>query len=234
MGEPYLRLFGDIHEGWRSYADSLDVPYSIQVGDLCMTNDYSWMIREGIDPARHRFIGGNHDNYDHAPNSPHYLGDYGVHAIPEFGDVFFVRGAWSIDRKSRRTFPTYSQGRVLPKTLWDEEELTMRQGMEALELYKEVKPKFLVAHECPLSVVPYVTNPEFCFRMGWDAPDGIIRTKTNQLLQAMIEFHKPHTMVFGHYHKDFDQVIDGIRFICVNICKYVDFPKDYLHENNPV
>lgn len=222
----HFRIIGDIHGERDCYRKLMQgVSYSIQVGDL--DYEYDWLFQEGVDKERHCFLGGNHDNYDNAPFSQHYLGDYGVKTIPDFGDVFFVRGAWSIDHKARHSVPLLLHGRTIPPNYWpDKEELSMAEAMEALKLYKKVLPKFVIAHECPLSILPLVTSPGFAYMMGYKEPN--IKTRTNQLLQAMIDFHRPKTFVFGHYHKNFDEVIDGTRFICANICQGVDFPVDYM------
>ena len=221
----HLRIIGDIHGERDCYRKLIEnIPYTIQIGDF--EYEFDWLLREGISQERHRFIGGNHDNYDNAPHSPHYMGDFGVYTVPEFGDIFFVRGAWSIDHRARRAHTVYDRGRVLHANYWpDKEELSINEAMEALKLYKKVRPNFVIAHECPLSILGHVTNPDFAYSFGYKEP--LIRTKTNQLLQAMIDFHRPKTFVFGHYHKNFDTVIDGTRFICANICQGVDFPVDY-------
>jgi hypothetical protein len=38
----------------------------------------------------------------------------------------------------------------------------------------------------------------------------------------MFELHQPKLWVFGHYHTDYDEVIQGTRFVCVNKDIYRD------------
>lgn len=38
----------------------------------------------------------------------------------------------------------------------------------------------------------------------------------------MFEMHQPRIWLFGHWHFDFDGVIDGTRFICLGELSYRD------------
>ena len=234
-----LRLIGDVHGRIDEYEERLEgCEYSLQIGDM----GFHYAFDQ--DAERHKFFGGNHDNYDVIDNSPNYLGDFGVWEVPNFGPVFWVRGGFSIDHSIRRKRDTYIGNMVFKKSWWEEEEMSVRRCNEALELYKQVKPKILVSHECPLNIVQFVTNPKFVLDWGYDDP--IIKTKTNQVLQAMTDFHRPKLHVFGHYHQSFDAHIDGVtgtlmpddcpeeersnytRYVCVDILHTLDLPANYL------
>jgi len=235
----FLRIVGDIHGYHKWYRrltkghspSGLSEPeYTIQIGDL----GFMYNVLDELDPQHHKVLAGNHDNYAIMGNYPHFLGDFGVHTIPEFGDVFFIRGAFSIDKVNRS----------LGVDWWEEEELTVEQGEEALKLYKEVKPDFVISHDAPLNVVPYVTNPRIAFNFGFS--NSVIKTKTAQLLQVMAAFHRPKIHFFGHYHVDFDCYVDATngevmpddclpedkkyytRYICVDKMKHIDLDKDFL------
>lgn len=224
MDKPYFRFLGDVHGERESYFRLLrknHPEYTLQVGDL----DFDYDHLNEIDSKRHRFIGGNHDNYDQIPQVEHSLGDFGVWSVPDFGDIFFVRGAWSIDHKARVSHNVVRRGKIIrKKDFWEEEELTYEQCEEALKLYEKIKPKFVVTHTCPLSVVPYVGNPLMTHSWGYDS---VIKTKTTQLLQAMTEIHRPKVHVFGHFHTSLDKEIEGTRYICLGILRYMDFPKHF-------
>ena len=214
----YVRFIGDLHHNPELHLSYIsDAEYTFQIGDLGFSYDHL----DGIDPTRHRFIGGNHDNYDVISNSPNHLGDFGVWEVPEFGPIFFVRGAWSIDWKYRKNYGPR-------KNLWDQEELTTEQCHQAIALYEQVKPKLLVSHECPISILEFLTSPKFAFDMGYDDP--IIKTRTNQMLQAMTEIHKPKMHIFGHYHKDFSQEINGVLYRCIPTDAAMDLPKHYVEQ----
>ena len=211
-----LRLIGDMHSQNELYLQKLDgIPYSLQVGDLSIYG-FDFLTECGVEPEKHKFIGGNHDNYNVIGDSPHHLGDYGVWSVPEFGDIFYIRGAWSIDKKFRTPGLDW----------WPEEELTHEECEKALELYKEVKPKFVVSHECPLDIVQFVTNPIFAHNMGFS--NSIIHTNTNVILQRMREFHAPKIHVFGHYHKKLDIVANGVRYVCLPEFGVLDLPKNFV------
>lgn len=210
-----LRIIGDVHGKQGQYLRLLDgIPYTFQVGDMGF--EFDFLVEHGMEDDRHRFIGGNHDNYDLIEASPHCLGDFGVWSVPDFGDVFYMRGAWSIDKQFRTPGVDW----------WPDEELSQDKCEEALELYKEVCPKFVVSHECPLDIVQFVTDPLFAHQMGFDS--GVIMTKTNRILQRMREHHAPKLHIFGHYHKHLDIVANEVRYVCLPELGVLDFPKNYV------
>lgn len=154
-----LRIIGDVHNFHEEYCTiAQEAEYSICVGDVGF--DYTY-ITNNLDPEKHKIIGGNHDNYEfddtktnyhekYFKQSRHFLGDFGTYNVPNFCDIFYVRGAWSIDQKNRTIgidwFPC--------------EELTRAECDDALELYQTVKPEFVITHEAPFSLLPYVTSLE--------------------------------------------------------------------------
>jgi len=203
MAHPWLTLVGDVHENLADYVRLVEPSeYSIQLGDL----GFNYSLLEQLDPARHRFLPGNHDNYAALP--PHALGDFGVWKIPRAepegpsGEIFFVRGAFSIDRSSRTENVDW----------FTQEELTEEQLAEATRLYAEVKPDFVISHDCPTSLLPYVTN----YRSAM---------QTNQGLQKMLDIHRPKRWIFAHHHFTWGKEIDGTLFICVGELAALDMDK---------
>ena len=85
--------------------------------------------------------------------------------------IFSVRGAESIDKHLRTEgldwFPN--------------EELTYQEGLAAFDAYVEAKPRIVISHDCPQSIL------ESLFKMGWSYG----KSQTRQLLQAMFEAHQP-------------------------------------------
>lgn len=226
MKRAWLRLIGDIHGNARTYCSLLDnAEYSLQIGDLGFSYPYLDQV-----PGNHRHIMGNHDNYDLFDKYRHNLGHFGVWNVGGFGPIFFVRGGFSIDWKSRCPVDVYSSNGtiVARKSIWENEELSYAQCTEAMQLYREIKPKMLVSHEGPYSVVPLVTNPEVTRSMGYGSEP--IPTRTNQLLQCMIEAHPPKIHVFGHYHNALDKQIGETRFVCIEPEDYLDLDKNFLSE----
>ena len=192
-----LRLIGDIHSNRKKYLSLINgAEYSLQVGDLDIFG-FDWLATEGVDSEKHKFIGGNHDNYNKI-DVPHNLGDFGTWSVPDFGDIFFVRGAWSIDQKWRNVGIDW----------WAEEEMSYARCQEAIQLFAEIKPSILVSHACPTNIIQHVTHPEGARRFGHEK--AIMETKTDNMLQSMLCYHKPKLHVFGHYHKKFDGLVDGL------------------------
>lgn len=112
----YLRIIGDVHGNMDAYIEiASQSQYSIQLGDM----GFSYEKLHELDPAFHKVLGGNHDNYQiengkFVKQTPHFLGDYGVYEIPKLPKFFFVRGGYSIDRTRRREFTDW----------WVDEQLT--------------------------------------------------------------------------------------------------------------
>lgn len=91
------------------------------------------------------------------------------------------------------------------------EELSMEQCYDVLAEYEKVKPSFVVSHECPRSIVPYVTVSPL-----------IIPSRTNQLLERLFNIHQPDQWIFGHYHKSWSESIDGTQFTCLDELECLD------------
>lgn len=210
---PWLRLIGDVHGLHSQYTGIANkAEYSICLGDVGF--EYSW-IAKNLDPEKHKILAGNHDNYEEwegrfIMQTAHFLGDYGVYTVPGFGDLFYVRGGNSIDKAYRK------EGR----DWWAKEELSYSQGMSALELYKQTKPRFVISHECPTSVIEFVSGIRL-----WDGVP-IRPSMTANLLQSMFEAHQPEWWVFGHHHKDRSLKINGTAFRCLAELSYIDFEKN--------
>lgn len=146
-------------------------------------------------PDNFFFIHGNHDNPDECKKYSNFLGRYGYN---EHLNLFFVSGAWSIDR----------QWRTLGVDLFYNEELSAAESNAALELYEKIRPRFLVTHDGPSCAIEGLVNP------FWG---GIIPTSTGRLLDEMFKIHKPELWIFGHHHLHLDKIIENVRFICLNI-----------------
>lgn len=137
--------------------------------------------------------------FEYASFPANCLGNFGTWKIPKTNvEVFYVRGAWSIDGFSRR------------KNDWGwhvREQLSPEECAAALKLYEEKKPSFVITHAAPVSVMG---NLRLFLSEG-----RAISTATSHLLQFMFEAHKPKLWIFGHYHQHWLDDIDGTRFICL-------------------
>lgn len=151
----------------------------------------------------------------------HFLGNYGVWDIPGAvskklrNQIFFVRGAWSIDGRYRRENNW---------SWWPREQLSEAECTDALELYEKEKPDFVVTHCTPKSILPKLT---LSFSDGKPIP-----TQTGHLLDLMFKIHKPKYWIFGHYHQEFNEVVDGTHFICLSQFPYRGWTVDFDEELN--
>jgi predicted phosphodiesterase len=204
-----LRIIGDVHGHFPEYINlAKEAEFSIQLGDLGF--DYAPMVN--LDPEKHRVIGGNHDNYTSIDDKfvkqpPHFLGDYGVHTVPGFGEFFYVRGGRSIDQASR----------IEGISWWQEEQISYSKALDAIEQYEEIKPDRVLSHECPASVIDSLAG----FKT-WDG-EPILPSMTARMLERMFFLHKPKLWLFGHHHKAFDATIEGTRFVCLPELGFLDF-----------
>lgn len=221
MNEPFLRVCGDVHgciniihpRKNRSYLDIISgCEYSVQLGDMGFNYDGLKDIS-----LNHRFIAGNHENYNDLPR--HSLGDYGTCDIGMWS-FFYVRGAWSIDIKQRQAYEFHNGVKVW----WFEEELSNRQMQDCYDKYVETKPSVVMTHSCPSSVADMVGNPGVWKYFGWDEPKT---SNTQLLLQEMFDVWQPDLWIFGHFHRDWFGIVNDTDFICVDELSFLDFDKDW-------
>jgi len=208
-----LRILGDVHGKVQQYIEVIkDTEYSIQLGD--MGYDYSELSE--IDPEKHVFISGNHDNHDVTLETRHCLDSRYQNRSGMYKDVFFVSGGLSIDRQIRNRF--YLAGGK--KTYFPNEELSYLQFRETILEYERIKPDIVISHEAPRSIVGQFTNGSILRNFGFD-PDTFT-TNTSEALQVMFEIHQPKLWLTGHYHIDFQKVINGTKFIILDELSYYD------------
>jgi predicted phosphodiesterase len=207
-----VRIIGDCHQNEKFYLNLIkDCEYSLQIGDMGFS--YKWLEKAGLDPNKHKFVGGNHDNYDEYYDSPHALGDYGT--IPLIPNSFFVRGGFSIDVKYRTPGLDW----------WNKEEMSWDELEKAYEEYCRIKPEYMFSHECPLSLVSKITDGRVTISFGFPA---VLETRTNLTLERMFKFHSPKFWIYGHFHRDFDEVINGTRFMCLTADGRPDTKQTYF------
>jgi predicted phosphodiesterase len=178
-------IVGDIHGKWpmlHNICDKYKDRIVLGLGDIGLgfVGHRDPTFRENF-----RFFRGNHDNPAVCKAHPQSIGDYGM-----WGDVYFLAGADSIDKKWRREGVSW----------WADEQLD-RETMElALEDYIKAKPDILICHEAPFRIhqihkaaaVTHDRNAE-----GWGEPKG---NSTAFLLDSMIQSHMPKMVVHGHWH----------------------------------
>lgn len=185
-----MLVIGDVHGMIDRYIDLVidhEGP-TLQLGDMGF--DYEQL--RILDPHQHKFFGGNHDNYDKYYSCPHALGNFGVWHADK--DIFYVRGAWSIDQTYR------TEGR----SWWRREELNYTESTECMLMYATIKPNIVITHECP----QFLGTDLFHYEPNID-------THTGLLLQQMYLEHQPEIWIFGHHHKDTNILHGKTLFQCL-------------------
>lgn len=193
-----VRFIGDVHGKMDEYVSILPEHESIQVGDFGIGFEENPIGR--IDPLKDRFIRGNHDYPLGCTLQPNWIAD-GTYD----GQIFFVGGAESTDRVYR------TEG----KSWWPDEQLSTSDLYKVIDSYVSVKPQIVVSHDAPDPICQYTLG-----RSMWEL------SRTQNALGSMWALHKPKLWIYGHYHKDFDGVYEGTRFICLPELEYIDIDVD--------
>jgi hypothetical protein len=206
-----VRYIGDVHGKWDTYRDIIaDCDESIQVGDFGIgfrpfgSEPYSIDPVPGFTPGPmfergHRFIRGNHDNPTACKIHPNWIPDGTVE-----GDTMFIGGAISIDKDWREPEINY----------WEDEELSYQELSNLIVKYEQVKPRVMVTHEAPESVINHA--------MPFYQPGRFDSGFSRNAFDSMFAIHKPELWIFGHWHYGVDVNILGTRFICLPELGYVD------------
>lgn len=206
-------IIGDIHGKIKPYKELLDkfkIRYpahsTVQLGDFG-----AGFVQIPELPDNSYFIRGNHDDPAKCRESKHYLGDYGYTEIDGW-KVFYLSGAWSIDRIYRTENISW----------WADEELSIPELNKAVELYMKVKPDLVISHDGPK-----IATRELAGRYWLNInPDGtredpVRPTRTGQALSAMWESHEPKQWFFGHWHDDYKVRIGRTTFQCLDELSWV-------------
>jgi len=192
-------FIGDIHGEFARYKAIINQrPNSIQLGDMGV--GFPGYDHSQLDiPEFHKFLRGNHDNPAVCREHLNYLGDYGF--LPQH-DIFYISGAWSIDRACR----------IAGVSWWEEEELSYQQLLEVIKEYKKIKPKIVATHDCPVSIM----------RTMFDIQP--FPSRTGQAFDSMLEVYKPDFWVFAHHHVHRVNVkkIGKTTFICLGIGQTIE------------
>ena len=196
-----LDIIGDVHGKYASYYFKIkDLDHTLQLGDMGFNYNYH---KQFIDADKHKFFGGNHDNYDVYKDSPHAIGEFGPYSHGNV-DFFFIRGGLSIDLHYR------TQG----ISWWAHEELCLSQAQACLALYEKEKPDIVISHECPMSAIPYVsTFPDYLIEQKFGVK---LPSFTSKLLEELFTIHQPKLWVFGHFHNNREFKIGKTKFRCLD------------------
>jgi predicted phosphohydrolase len=171
------------------------------------------VLEQELDTSKHKILKGNHDSYHQ-----YYSGDLGDYGTFELNGIkgFFIRGAFSVD-SARRIRHEQLTGE---KIWWLEEQLSIPKLREAVDLYKKIKPDFMLSHAAPTKWLRKVGSKKVLAGFGFD-PETF-DTNTQAALQECFEYHKPKLWIYGHIHTWKNKTWHGTRFICQRELGYVD------------
>jgi len=194
-------LIGDVHgftENYQNYIKTLPAGQrTIQLGDMGL--GFPGKRLDEMEP-QHTWFRGNHDSPERCRAHKNYRGDFGYDQ--ETG-IFHIAGAFSIDRAYR----------IEGKSWWRDEELSYQQLDEAIALYREKRPRFVVSHEAPAKAgitLLHIMQARM-YKMG------CTQSRTAEALQQMLDYWQPLKWCFGHYHfdKDFYAANCETKFIAI-------------------
>lgn len=176
-----------------------------------MAFDYSGLKK--LPYKKHKFFGGNHDNYDEYPRCPHALGDFGRFNLGKLS-FYFIRGAFSIDVAGRLK----AERRGHPQCWWQQEQLDRQKMYEAFEDYKSRRPHTMITHTCPTEIARRIGKPDALKMFGYD--HDTFTTNTQELMQSCFDEHQPDVWIFGHFHRSHVFRLKGTLFICLESMNY--------------
>jgi hypothetical protein len=84
-----------------------------------------------------------------------------------------------------------------------------------MDAYELIKPKIVVTHECPDSVITHI-----CHEKGIHKYD--IPSVTRRCFDNMLEIHKPDLWIHGHWHLSSRKIYNGVEIISLGELEYVD------------
>ncbi len=184
-----ITFLGDIHGMWGAIPQN-HPNRIICVGDLGI-GFQKYFDDKPTFPDNFSFISGNHDSPELCKSIPNFLGRFGYK-----DGIFFVSGAWSIDGYKR----------IEGHDKWHDEELNWQEWNECVSLYEQVKPKIVVSHDAPLSIVSYLRSQHSGDRSG-----------TQRGLESMLNQHAPKLWIYGHHHQSSRIETSETTFICLGI-----------------
>ena len=198
-----MKICGDCHGLIDFYKEKIEHLegegiHSILLGELGFKKQHDWFIKSGL-AKNNKILFGNHDYWPYLDNE-YSLGRY--KSLPEY-NMFAIAGAFSIDK----------QWRLEGRDWWKEEEATLDEEHKIQMAYEQAKPDIVISHDAPSSIIIPLFNYGYLF------PDG---QRTNNLLQRLLNIHRPKVWIFAHHHKTKDQTIDGTRFICLDELQTID------------
>lgn len=210
-----MLVVGDVHGKYNEYYNLVkDARSSFQVGDFGFGQAWTNLSYSDLNPAMHRVGQGNHDPHDLLRcDVKHWTGRYGPVKV-DGHNIFWIGGALSIDMVYR-VGEWMSNGRSI-KTWWANEELSYQEMKDCEKRWKNKKPQIVFSHTAPSSIILNHFNgnkgANIMDAYGWGSDYTDI---TSQFLEHLWGIHQPDLWIFGHFHKPWNQTINGTEFRCL-------------------
>lgn len=192
-----LVLLGDTHGDWCKANRAIALAKKLEcnavsLGDLGDSRTYEMTM--GCNDNFY-LVAGNHEEYPALHRYvPHYLGDFGT--LPFAENVFFVRGAYSVDWMDRT-----------PGFDWFcEEEIGFAKAEEVLQLYSQLKPEIVLSHDCPYYMAHKLLQGK-----------SIKDNHTSRVLTEMFKIHQPKRWYHGHHHRRLEWFYNPTTFYSLGI-----------------
>ena len=206
-----ISFIGDVHGKFDEYIEITKKHiFTLQLGDMGFDLDKL----KNANCFCHSFVPGNHENYARilAREWPHAVNGLGPTGYMDYGcfhfaglTMYFIRGAESIDKHLRTEGVDW----------FADEQLCYSRLSSMVDNFRAVKPRIVVSHQCPAFVVTEILRNEMgdIYKYGKQFAYDI----TSQAMMSAWHAASVHPAlwVFGHHHCEFDQVIQGTRFVCV-------------------
>ena len=206
-----MLLIGDVHALFSNYKEIIKrsgKKKSLQLGDygLGFPDTMGGIDLSDVE-GTHQFLRGNHDNPAVCSASPYYIGDYGICSGDfidgRYDSLFYLSGAWSIDKAYRTVGISW----------WEAEELSYSELLMAIKCFEENKPEIVCSHDCPNRVLKQLY------------PGRYLPTRTSDAMESMLEIHEPSYWFFGHHHVSKRIKIGNTLFVCLNELETLDISK---------
>ncbi len=207
-----VRFIGDTHGKFNTMGIMMQqARKSIHVGDVGIGftkyGDRNIFKKYDTISGDHTFIRGNHDKLF---NIKHHFKDYWNKdgSYDADNDIFFVGGAWSIDKRYRTENVDW----------WKDEEIHEGLFDRILSSYSIIKPSIVVSHDIPKHITPYL------YKFGYY--DTIYSNTTNVYLERMFYAHQPKLWICGHWHDKSVKNVLGTDFVVVGMDSCIDIDLD--------
>jgi len=212
-----MLVIGDVHGKFNEYYNLVkNERSSFQIGDFGFGQAWNALNYSELDPKFHKIGQGNHDPHESLHDDVKYwTGRYGPVNV-DGHNIFWVGGALSIDLVYRVADWVNNNRNPASRSWWANEQLSYQEMRDCEKKWKNKKPQIVFSHTCPSFIIKDYFNgnkgANIMDAYGWGSD---YNDMTSQFLDHLWSIHKPDLWVFGHFHKSWNQTIQGTEFRCL-------------------